>query len=156
MCFFAGKLYACEKSSKRAEAQAEKILQEYIQEFGDVSFLKKIKVCIGRKKFHEIKNGSQIRAFYDRKDQIIYLRKFHFADIRHEVLHAYIDKKAGNLPYSVSENLVVSLMQDLTNCHFTPAEKKQLDNFDPLEWFKNEKPLPSCADYYIARKFIGK
>ncbi len=51
-----------------------------------------------------------MRSAYDRSTDIVYLRKWDLAGLRHELSHAWLERKFPGLPYSVSENLVLCMI----------------------------------------------
>lgn len=147
-------LYSCEKRSEIATNQAEKHIIHFQKKYGYASFRKKISVCIGKNKFAEIKNGAKIQAFYDRKTEIIYLRQYNSEILKHEALHAYIDKKMNNPPYSISEKLVNSLFFDVKGCNTAMRKTASYDLVTIKEWILEKDQVNPCRDYYLADKFI--
>lgn len=103
------------------------IWEQYEKTFGRVAFsrsddLNRIRFCVGREYFFQIPGGSKMASVYDRKENTIFLRKSRENALKHELMHVYLERKKGHLPYSLSEKWIQLLEPYLENpkkwkCH---------------------------------------
>lgn len=129
-------------------------MREYTSTYGNAQFTRKIQVCVGKKKFAEVKGGAKMQAFYDRKTETVYLRSFGVGNLRHEVLHAYIDKKLQYPPYYVSEKLVNSLLVNTVGCALSPEQIHTYEKINLHDWLNEQKPPDICKDFFLAGKLL--
>lgn len=90
--------------------QALSLWRTFNKEFGEQILPRGFFVCVGRSYFFEIKDGAKIQSVLDRKRKRILLRTNSKLDLNHEMAHLYLDLRWRTLPYSISEPLVVVMV----------------------------------------------
>jgi hypothetical protein len=122
----------CSKAS--GDAEIVSTWEQLEHEYGRASFPDKLRLCVGRSFFFEIKNGAKMLSVLDRQRFRIVLRRRDAHALRHELAHLYLDLRWRMLPYRTAELLVEAMSRD-ENCAEPSVSKLKRDTLEKL-WQK--------------------
>lgn len=133
-------LFPCEEIDSGKAQEVKIIWLKLLQKYGyPHRGMRAPKVCVDNKAFEQIPRGAYLRAVYDKKNHVIYLRSWVKDALRHELAHAYLYLRYPRLPYALSENLSRCLYEPYVLPKEPPAN---------LQRFLKANPSPFC----ISRK----
>lgn len=125
--------------------------KHFTGELGDIPFPAKFSVCTGRNYFFEVKGGAKMLSVLDRQKGRILRRDNKLQPLMHELAHLYLDLRWKVLPYSVSEPLVLTMVET-EKCETRP-EKYAAPEIIQNAW-KDRANLSRCELMNLLRSVL--